>query len=220
MNFIRTTTEKDFVILQDGDNIMIVHSGGQIILNNMLMPLYEEKIENKTFLVFDDKTTPIVDNITFSRVDEFIIYLFQNKLITNDEEFVLHLDGNTLNNSANNLKIATSQDLRLGGWDIDEADVEKELRLLFASENLKNKYEELKIALANNPYNLPKKFVPKKHGIKLTNKKYDGLDIYHASLSGDQRVFYVVRKDSVVVVEIELKGVVKIIQAYGHDYRG
>ena len=217
MNFIRTTTEKDFVILQDGDNIMIVYSGGQIILNNTLMPLYNEKIGDKTFLVFDSKTIPTVDDITFNRVDEFIIYLFQNKLVEKDNK-IIHLDGNTLNNNISNLDIVSINDLDSSSWVINDVGVQRDLKILFQNEKLHKKYNELINALKLNPYNLPDKFIPKR-GLKY-HGSYDGYQIYHAVIdkSEKDRVFYIIKNGEIILKDIKYKGIVQLLQALGHDF--
>lgn len=90
-----------------------------------------------------------------------------------------------------------------------EADIAK-----LKSDGLYDKYEVIKTALSQNPYNPPG--LSKKHFGKLTNSK---IETWHVDINQKRRIFYRIYKGEVIIEEITYSGIVDIIQAYEHDLR-
>lgn len=101
-------------------------------------------------------------------------------------------------------------------YKIKEKKVEKDISKLKA-DNLYDKYEEIKKALSQNPYNPPG--IAKNHFGKISGTKKNETSIWHVDINQKRRVFYKIYNNEIEIEEIKYTGIVDIIQAYEHDLR-
>ncbi len=98
---------------------------------------------------------------------------------------------------------------------VDDSKVQDDVSLL-TRHKLVKKYDKIIEALKEEPY-CPQ--IPEKHRGKIEGKKVNGKKLYHVDINISHRVFYTISPGVVTIEKIEYKGIVDILQAWGHDFR-
>lgn len=80
------------------------------------------------------------------------------------------------------------------------------------TKNLYNKYLKIVKSISINPYNPPD--VSKKHFGKI---KCDCDNLYHIDINYTHRIFYTIDNNEIEINNIEFKGIIDIISAFGHN---
>lgn len=180
--------------------------------------IYKIEIDDNQYHILGDDSAIYVNDKKIQRIDELVYLVFFEELIK-ENEILTHMDGNSLNDSRDNLKVTTLTELiqlQDINYEVDESLVLKDvLKLKSKSQEIENRYNELVNALKKNPYKLPPKFTPT-NGLLYSGHK----GLYHAVIDkslGD-RVFYRIKSNKIIIGKVDIKGVVKILQALGHDW--
>ena len=208
-------------ITDDNNLCYILNATGTYIANyyNQERPkIYKIDIDGKEYHILGNDNSVSINKHIIQRVDELVYTVFNEELL-NEDDILIHMDDYTLNDSRDNLNKTTLRELvslEDIQYEVDESKVSSDIiKLTSKSQQIEARYRDLIKELQKNPYKLSKRFTPT-HGLQY--KGYKGL--YHAVIdkSLKDRIFYRILENKIIIDKVDIKGIVKILQARGHDW--
>lgn len=208
-------------VTDDNGICYILNASGTYIANyyNQERPkIYKVAVDGKDYHVLGNDSAIIIDDHRIQRLDELIYTVFHEELL-NKNDILIHMDDDTLNDSRDNLnktsirELVEIEDIQ---YEIDESKVANDIvKLKSKSRQIEKRYEDLLKELQRNPYKLSKKFTPT-NGLLYKGAK----GLYHAVIdkSLKDRIFYRIQENKIIINKVDIKGIVKILQAKGHDW--